>query len=270
MKNKNDLIRHLRDKKSKKEFIVAAGVDSLSHVKCCQNASCDLILLHPTAKITKVENPFLAGYLPFANTNDLMLQTASEIMPIINSKNVLAGLNGSDPFKIDHLLLGKIKNNKCTGIHNYPTMTLVDGTFGMNIDSLNLGIDKEIQLIKNANAEGLFTCAMVAAQKQATAMAKADADIIIFYCGLDEKKNQDHKRNVRQEIRQLRELTASVRKINPGIPLLFFDERMTTIDEIKMTASEVPEIDGYYLMPVTKARASESQLELEIRQLREL
>lgn len=270
MKNKQNLIHTLQEKRKKKEFIVVAGVDYLSHVKCSQNADCDLILLYPTAKHTKAENRFLAGYLAFGNTNDLMLQTASELMPIINRKNVLAGLNGTDPFKINHVLLKKMKQHKFVGIHNYPTMSLVDGNFGMNIESSSLGTDKEIDFLKQAQEENFFICSMVQTQKQALNMIRAKTDMLIFYLGLGEKNMGEHRRNLKHDIRQLRELCTACRNANPNIPLLFYDERITTIDEIKLMAKEVPDLDGYCLLPVTKSYVSEKQLELEIRQLKEI
>lgn len=270
MNHRQKLILTFQNKIEQGEFLVAAGVDSLSQVKCCQDVNCDLILLYPVSKNRTSQNPFLAGYLAFGNTNDLMLQTASEIMPIINSKNVLAGLNGSDPFKIDSLLLKQIQQHHFAGIHNYPAMSLVDGKFGTNIDYLNLGIDKEIKLMRTALHNDLFTCAMIQTKKQVHAMLKNNVDMLIFYIGLGEHGTLPSPRKKQQRIHQLQELTHTAKTMNPQIPLLFFDETITTIDEIQLMSREVPDIDGYCLLPVTNSVYSEKRLSLEIKQLKAL
>ncbi len=270
MNHKQNLIQSLQNKIKQKQFLVCAGVSSLSQVKCCQEQDCDLILLYPVFKNNSAANPFLAGYLAFGNTNDQMIQLASELMPIINSKNVLAGLNGSDPFKIDRLLMKKMKQYHFSGIHNYPSMCLVDGTFGMNINSLHLGIDKEIQMIKTATSEGFFTCAMVQTKKQIHAMIKAGVDMLIIYIGLGDSHTASSEKQRRQHIHQLHELTMAARNINPNIPLFFFDECITTIDEVSLIVKEIPHINGYCLLPVTNTGYSDNRLSLEINQLKKL
>ncbi len=270
MNHRQTLITTLQNKIKQGNFLVAAGVDSLSQVKCCQDVDCDLILLYPVSKNKTAQNPFLAGYLAFGNTNDLMLQTASEIMPIINRQNVLAGLNGSDPFKIDSLLLKEVSQYHFAGIHNYPAMSLVDGKFGTNIDYLNLGIDKEINLMKTALDKDLFTCAMVQTKKQVHAMLKNNVDMLIFYIGLGEQGTPPSPRKKQHLIHQLRELTHTAKRMKPQTPLLFFDETITTIDEIQFMSHEVSDIDGYCLLPVTNSGYSEKRLSLEINQLKSL
>lgn len=270
MNHRQILLHSLRNKIEQKRFLIAAGVGNLNQVKCCQNQDCDLILLYPVSKYSSASNPFLAGYLAFGNTNDQMLQMASELMPIINSKNVLAGLNGSDPFKICPHLLKNMHQHHFAGIHNYPAMSLVDGTFGMNINSLSLGVDKEITMFKAAIKEELFTCAMVQTKKQLHDMMRIGVDMIIFYIGLGEGNSISRDKQRRQHIHQLNELTKAAHDINPHTPLLFFDESITTIDEIPFIIKEVSYINGYCLLPVTKADYPEHRLALEISQLQKL
>lgn len=269
----NNLQARLRQKIGKKEFIVAAGVDSLSHINCCQENDCDLILLYPTSRYQNAQNRFLAGYLAFGNTNDLMLQTAEEMMPIVDSNNLLAGVNGSDPFKIDKILLKQMERHNFAGVHNYPSMSLVDGTFGINIEGLRLGVDKEVQLLKTAHEEGFFTCAMVRTQKQAMLMTRAGVDVIVFYLNLGEKTDQPNmnkQKRLHQDIHHLKELTTAVRNISKDIPLLFYNERLRTMDEIKSIVQEVPQINGYLLLPAAKQQISERRLKMEILQLKQL
>ena len=164
----------------------------------------------------------------------------------------------------------QMKEYHFSGIHNYPSMCLVDGTFGMNINSLHLGIDKEIQMIKTAISEGFFTCAMVQTKKQIHAMIKAGVDMLIIYIGLGDSHTASSEKQRRQHIHQLHELTMAARNINPNIPLFFFDECITTIDEVSLIVKEIPHINGYCLLPVTNTGYSDNRLSLEINQLKKL
>ncbi len=272
MKNRKELVQAMRQKMEEKKVIVVAGVDQLNHVRCCQEADCDLILLYPTSKYEKAKNRFLAGFLAFGNTNEMMQKVAGDIMPIVGGNNIIAGLNGSDPFKLDRILLKRMNDNRFAGIHNYPPMALVDGIFEFNMSNLKLGFEEEVQLLKKAGEEGFYTVAMVRTSKQAILMARANVDMIIFYLGLGEKENaqkQSKERRVTHDIEELKMLTANVRKVARDIPLLFHSEHVSTVDERKMIMEGVPEINGYCMLPVAKQHVEESQLKLEIMQLKE-
>lgn len=272
MQDKKELIQAMQQKMNDNQVIVVAGVDQLKQVRCCQEADCDLILLYPTSKYEKAKNRFLAGFLAFGNTNEMMQQVAGDVMPIIGGNNVLAGLNGSDPFKLDRILLKRMKEHHFAGIHNYPPMSLVDGIFEFNMSNLKLGFDEEVQLLKKAGEEGFYTCAMVRTSKQAIQMVRANVNMIIFYLGLGEKEmaqKQNKDRRVAHDIQELKVLAANVRKVSKDIPILFHSERVSTVDERKMIMEGVPEINGYCMLPVAKQRVVESQLKLEIMQLKE-
>lgn len=271
MQNKKELVQAMHEKMEKNQAIVVAGVDQLEQVRCCQEADCDLILLYPTSKYEKAKNRFLAGFLAFGNTNEMMQQVAGDVMPIVGGNNILAGLNGSDPFKLDRILLKRMKEHHFAGIHNYPPMSLVDGIFEFNMSNLKLGFDEEVQLLKKAGEEGFYTCAMVRTSKQAILMARANVDMIVFYLGLGEKEQsqrQSKEKRVAHDIEELKVLAANVRKVAKDIPLLFHSERVNTVDERKMIMEGVPEINGYCMLPVAKQWIEENQLKRPIRNSR--
>ncbi|MCI8327622.1 MAG: phosphoenolpyruvate hydrolase family protein [Lachnospiraceae bacterium] len=271
--SKKAILDKLHKKMDSKHFIVAAGVDNLAEEKCCSESGCDLILLYPTADYQNAKNRFLAGYLAFGNTNHMMETMASDMMPTMNHRNLTAGLNGCDPFINNRILLEKMRQYGFIGIHNYPAISLIDGNFGMNLDNLKTGFDKEIELFKNANENSLLTCGMVRTQKQAMQLVRIGIDVLIFYVGLGEKhhmQTSDREYYIAQDIRLLKEFSLAVRKLSSTIPILFFSERLQTIDEVNNIVKEVKEINGYFLMPVTKTSTSLKKLQLEISQLKKI
>lgn len=118
---------------------------------------------------------------------------------------------------------------------------------------------------------GFYTCGMATDKKQALQLVRANVDMLILYLGLGEKtesRNQRQKSRIYQNIRKLKDLTGAIRNIAPDLPILFFDETLTTIDEIKTVIQEVKEINGYLLLPIIQKEISSRQLQLEIEQLK--
>ncbi|MBQ9156899.1 MAG: phosphoenolpyruvate hydrolase family protein [Eubacterium sp.] len=261
------LIKNLTNKIEKREFLVAAGVDNLEDEKKCTQAGSDFILLYPTSRYLNAVNRFLAGFIALGNTNQMMIKTADNLMPFLKSRELFAGINATDPFIIDSILLKTIKSYRFAGVHNYPTMALIDGEFGANINASGFGFEKELIFFEKAKAEGLFTCAMVRNMKQAMQMAKMNVDIIIFYLGFGERAysgQKDSSSRTKKDVDSLKRLTAAVRKVNQDTILLFHSERVSDVEEIRVIAREVPDIDGYYVLCLGDKGLFEKNLDMVI------
>lgn len=262
-----NIITNIKEKVAKNHFIVGVGFDSIEQLHCCENNNCDLMLFYPTSQYKKVSNRFLTGYLAFDNTNKLMTEYSNDLQIFTNGASFFAAVNCSDPFKNDKLLLEHIKNSGFVGIHNYPSMSLIDGTFGANINYLKNGFDKELALFAKAKKYGLLTCAMIRTAKQAIQMLRVGVDVLVIYMGLG-KKNTGSLSQFDEDIHLLNEITSAIRKISSDIPILFFGENIKTIREISYIKKEAPGINGYLLLPIAKQKVSIHQLEMEIQTLR--
>ena len=260
-------------KKKRGEFLVAAGVDSVDREKICTSAGSDFIMYYPTSRYRHAKNRFIAGFVALGNTNKQMLSEAEEVMPLFKHRSILAGVNASDPFKLDHILLKKIEYHLFEGIHNYPTIALIDGEFGANINASDFGFDKELDFFKLAKKKKMFTCAMVCNMKQAIQMLRVDVDVIIFYLGLGEKEIFRHKDNmdlIEKDIRKLRTFTEGIRTVNPDIPILFYNERVNDVEEIRVISREVPEIDGYCFLDNVKKENYSKNIGVIIQNIKEI
>lgn len=266
----NELAENLKNKIQNRELIVSVGVDNAEDEHIVAKAGADFILFYPTSGL-KTDNRFIGGFLPFGNTNKKMESAAQNIVPLLRGKFILAAVNGSDPFKIDDILLRKLKKYRFTGIHNYPTMALVDGKAGSNMDVLGMGFSKEVEFFKKAKSNGLFTCAMVRTNKQASEMVKLHVDTIVFYLGLGERKKaaqESMDQRIQKDVENLKRLSSSVRTVNLDIPLLFFSERLFSVEEIKTVIREVPEINGYHILCNVSNQSSNDYLQNMIVELK--
>lgn len=249
-----------------RQLLVAAGVDTPEEEQWCKEAGCEFVLIYPTARYKNIKNRFLAGFLAFGNTNAEMESIAQQWMSVMKGKMLFAGVNGSDPFKNDRLLLGQLKKAGFAGIHNYPPMSLVDGQFGNNLENLKEGLEKEIQIMKKAKKIGLLTCCMVSGKKQAVRVAREGVDIIVLYPCIGEAL-EGEKAVVVRYIKKLKEISEAVQQTSFCGPLFFAGEHITTVEEVEEIVRQVKLINGYLLLPMMRQKVSKNQIYLEVRKL---
>jgi predicted TIM-barrel enzyme len=126
----------------------------------------------------------LAGLLAYGNANDIVLEMAHEVLPVVSRTPVLAGVNGTDPFLLTEPFLRKLKDLGIAGVQNFPTVGLIDGIFRQNLEETGMGYALEVELIRAARALEMLTTPYVFSADDAVAMAEAGADIIIAHMGL--------------------------------------------------------------------------------------
>jgi predicted TIM-barrel enzyme len=125
-----------------------------------------------------------AGFLAYGNANRIVLEMASEILPVVKHTPVLAGVNGTDPFVIWDTMLGDLSRLGFSGIQNFPTVGRVDGAFRVNLEETGMSYDREVEVIALAHAADLLTSPYVFSAADAVAMTRAGADIVVCHLGL--------------------------------------------------------------------------------------
>jgi predicted TIM-barrel enzyme len=126
----------------------------------------------------------LAGLLAYGDANGIVLDMGYEVIPVVKNVPVLAGINGTDPFRLPDVFLEEVKRNQFSGVQNFPTVGLIDGNFRKNIEATGMGYDKEVEWIRVAHEMDLFTSPYVFDEKQAIDMVHAGADILVAHVGL--------------------------------------------------------------------------------------
>jgi predicted TIM-barrel enzyme len=126
----------------------------------------------------------LAGLLPYGDANQIVVDMAAEVLPLISRTPVLAGVNGTDPFRVMDVFLDQLKEIGFSGVQNFPTVGLIDGTFRANLEETGMSYGLEVDMIAKARAKDLLTTPYVFCEEDARAMAQAGADIIVCHLGL--------------------------------------------------------------------------------------
>ena len=183
MKRKN-ILRKLRKKIENREPIIGGGAGTGLSAKCEELGGIDLIVIYNSGKFRMAGRGSLAGLLAYGNANDIVVEMAHEVLPVIKKVPVLAGVNGTDPFMLSDFFLKKLKNLGFSGIQNFPTVGLIDGNFRKNLEETGMGYDKEVKIIEQAAKMDLLTTPYIFSEQNAIDMAKAGADIIVPHMGL--------------------------------------------------------------------------------------
>ena len=164
--------------------VIGAGAGTGLSAKCAEAGGADLIIIYNSGRYRMAGRGSLAGLLPYGDANAIVLEMAGEVLPIVESTPVLAGVCGTDPFRLMPVFLRQVKELGFSGVQNFPTVGLFDGTFRQNLEETGMGYGLEVEMIRAARALDLLTCPYVFTPDDARAMAEAGADVLVPHMGL--------------------------------------------------------------------------------------
>jgi predicted TIM-barrel enzyme len=164
--------------------IVGGGAGTGLSAKCEEAGGIDLIVIYNSGRYRMAGRGSLAGLLAYGDANQIVLEMAAEVLPVVKHTPVLAGVNGTDPFRIMDHFLDDLKRMGFSGVQNFPTVGLIDGTFRANLEETGMSYGLEVDMIAAAHAKDMLTTPYVFSADDAAAMAKAGADIIVCHLGL--------------------------------------------------------------------------------------
>jgi predicted TIM-barrel enzyme len=164
--------------------IIGGGAGTGLSAKCEEAGGIDLIVIYNSGRYRMAGRGSLAGLLAYGDANQIVVDMAAEVLPVVKHTPVLAGVNGTDPFRIMEIFLDDLKRIGFSGVQNFPTVGLIDGTFRANLEETGMSYGLEIDIIAKAHAKDMLTTPYVFSADNAAAMAKAGADIIVCHLGL--------------------------------------------------------------------------------------
>ncbi|GEL21253.1 hypothetical protein PSU4_02070 [Pseudonocardia sulfidoxydans NBRC 16205] len=179
-----DLVERFQDMARRGEPIVGGGAGTGLSAKCEEAGGIDLIVIYNSGRYRMAGRGSLAGLLAYGNANDIVVEMAAEVLPVVKETPVLAGVNGTDPFMITDRFLRELDDLGFAGIQNFPTVGLIDGTFRANLEETGMGYGLEVDLVAAARAADMLTTPYVFSADDARAMTRAGADIVVCHMGL--------------------------------------------------------------------------------------
>ncbi len=202
--------------------IIGGGAGTGISAKCAEAGGIDLIIIYNSGRFRMAGRGSLSGLMPYGDANQIVMDMAREVLPVVRQTPVLAGICGTDPFRIMKLFLREVQAAGFSGIQNFPTVGLIDGSFRQGLEETGMGFDLEVEMIREARALGLLTCPYVFSEDDARAMAAAGADILIPHMGLTTKGTIGAKSalTLEQAAQRVQALHDAAKSVNPDVFVL--------------------------------------------------
>ena len=178
------LVEKFQEMKRRGDPIIGGGAGTGLSAKCEEAGGIDLIVIYNSGRYRMAGRGSLSGLMAYGNANDVVMEMASEVLPVVRNTPVLAGVNGTDPFCLFDDYLDRVKAVGFSGVQNFPTVGLIDGNFRANLEETGMSYGQEVDLIRLAREKDLLTTPYVFNEEDAAAMTEAGADIVVCHLGL--------------------------------------------------------------------------------------
>ena len=181
---REEALQRLRAQVDRGQPIIGAGAGTGLSAKCAEAGGADLIIIYNSGRYRMAGRGSLAGLLPYGDANAIVVEMAGEVLPVVRQTPVLAGVCGTDPFRVMSVFLRELAELGFAGVQNFPTVGLIDGVFRRNLEETGMGYALEVEMIRHASEQGLLTAPYVFDPDDARRMTEAGADVLVPHMGL--------------------------------------------------------------------------------------
>jgi predicted TIM-barrel enzyme len=228
--------------------IIGAGAGTGLSAKCAEAGGADLIIIYNSGRYRMAGRGSLAGLLPYGDANAIVMEMGQEVLPIVKDTPVLAGVCGTDPFRIMGRFLRQVIDAGFAGVQNFPTVGLIDGTFRANLEETGMGYGLEVDMIKQAAELGLVTAPYVFDPDDAVAMTQAGADVLVPHMGLTTKGTigAHTAKSLDDCVVEIQEMRDAAVKVNPGITVLCHGGPLAEPEDAQYVLDRTEGIVGFF------------------------
>jgi predicted TIM-barrel enzyme len=228
--------------------IIGGGAGTGLSAKSEEAGGIDLIIVYNSGRYRMAGRGSLAGLMAYGNANEIVVEMAREVLPVVRSTPVLAGVNGTDPFLIADHFLRRLAELGFSGVQNFPTVGLIDGTFRANLEETGMSYALEVDLIKAANALDLLTTPYVFNAEEARAMTLAGADIIVCHMGLTAGGSIGAETGLKlgECVTRVNEWAAAARRVRKDVIVLCHGGPIAMPEDAAYIMKNCPDCHGFY------------------------
>ncbi len=185
--SRTEVLKRLREQISSNRAVIGAGAGIGISAKFAERGGVDLIIIYNSGRFRMAGRGSLAGLLSYGDANEIVVDMAREVLPVVKDTPVLAGVCGTDPFRQMDVFLPELKRIGFSGVQNFPTVGLIDGRFRQNLEETGMGYSLEVEMVRLARQLDMVTAPYVFSPEDAVAMTEAGADVLVPHMGLTTK-----------------------------------------------------------------------------------
>ena len=245
---RTDILAKFRLMVANRQPIVGGGAGTGLSAKCEEAGGIDLIVIYNSGRFRMAGRGSMAGLMPYGNANQIVCEMALEVLPVVKHTPVLAGVCGTDPFMITDPFLRRLIDLGFSGIQNFPTVGLIDGTYRANLEETGMSYALEVELIAKARALDLLTTPYVFSEADAAAMAGAGADIVVCHMGLTTGGAIGAETALKLDacVAPINRWAAAARQVNPEVIVLCHGGPIAMPADAEFILKHCPDCHGFY------------------------
>jgi predicted TIM-barrel enzyme len=245
---RQDILKKFRGMIRRGEPIIGGGAGTGLSAKCEEAGGIDLIVIYNSGRYRMAGRGSLAGMMAYGNANEIVVDMAREVLPVVQHTPVLAGVNGTDPFLIQGAFFDRLINLGFSGVQNFPTVGLIDGLFRQNLEETGMGYGLEVEMIAAAARRDLLTTPYAFTPGEAAAMAKAGADIVVCHMGLTTggKIGATTAKTLKDCAPLINDMIAAARAVNKDVIVLCHGGPIAEPKDARYILKHCPGCNGFY------------------------
>ncbi|NBI07145.1 phosphoenolpyruvate hydrolase family protein [Senegalia massiliensis] len=269
---REEIISKFRQRVEDGEILVGVGAGTGITAKSSEAGGADMLIIYNSGRYRMAGRGSLAGLLAYGDANEIVVEMGSEVLPVVKDTPVLAGVNGTDPFRVMDVFLKQLKDQGFSGVQNFPTVGLIDGVFRKNLEETGMGYDLEVDMIRKAHELGLLTTPYVFDTDQARKMAEAGADIIVAHMGLTTKGSIGAQTalTLDESSKRVQEIADAAKEVNPDVLVICHGGPIAEPEDAKYVLENTKGVHGFFGASSIERFAAEKGIKEQTEQFKKI
>ncbi|WP_346876877.1 phosphoenolpyruvate hydrolase family protein [Clostridium sp. UBA5712] len=245
---RNEIMTKFKEQVKNGQTLLGVGAGTGITAKFSEAGGADMLIVYNSGRYRMAGRGSLAGLLSYGDANQIVVEMGAEVLPVVKNTPVLAGVCGTDPFRVMEIFLKQLKAQGFAGVQNFPTVGLIDGVFRQNLEETGMGYDLEVEMIRKAHELDMLTTPYVFDPDQARAMAEAGADILVAHMGLTTKGTIGAQTALTLDdcVERIEAIIKAGREVNPDIMIICHGGPIAEPEDAAYVIEKTEGIDGFF------------------------
>lgn len=247
-KTRTEILADFRQQIAAGNILLGVGAGTGITAKSSEAGGTDMLIIYNSGRYRMAGRGSLAGLLSYGDANQIVVEMGTEVLPVVEKTPVLAGVCGTDPFRVMDVFLKQLKEQGFSGVQNFPTVGLIDGVFRQNLEETGMGYDLEVEMIAKAHELDLLTTPYVFDPEQARKMAQAGADMIVAHMGLTTKGSIGAQTalTLEESAKRVQEIADAAKEINPEILVICHGGPIAEPEDAQYIIEHTAGVHGFF------------------------
>lgn len=269
---RDEALRRLRARVDAGEPIIGAGAGTGISAKFVERGGVDLIIIYNSGRFRMAGRGSLSGLMAYGDANAIVVEMAREVLPVVQDTAVLAGVCGTDPFRLMPVFLRELHSMGFDGVQNFPTVGLIDGVFRQNLEETGMGYGLEVAMVREAHEQGMLTCPYVFDPESARRMAGAGADVLVAHVGLTTKGSIGAATalSLKEAARRVQAMRDAAVKVRPDLLVLCHGGPIAEPEDAQEVLARTEGIVGFFGASSMERLPTETAIEAQAQAFRSL